>query len=110
MENKKIFDAVEFNNLKEIMYNSAKVYKDNNAFIIKNKENGQETYTNITYEKFLEDINSLGTALYSLNLKNKRVAVVGKNRYEWVLSHLSNMLGGIVSIPLDKDLQLEELT
>ena len=44
-----------------------------------------------------------------MNLKGKRVAIIGKNRYEWVLTHLANMLGGIVSIPLDKDLQYDEL-
>ncbi len=44
-----------------------------------------------------------------MGLKNKRVAIVGRNRYEWVVAHLSNLLGGIVSIPLDKELQVDEL-
>lgn len=44
-----------------------------------------------------------------MGLKNKRIAIVGRNRYEWVLAHLTNLLGGIVSIPLDKDLQIDEL-
>ena len=112
IETKKIFDAKEFNNIKEVIYNSAKVYGDNVAFRIKNKvekETKEVSYTDITYKKLLEDVNSLGTALYSLNLKSKRVAVIGKNRYEWVVSHLANLLGSIISVPLDKDLQLEEL-
>ena len=50
-----------------------------------------------------------GTKLYDMGLKNKRVAIVGRNRYEWVVAHLSNLLGGIVSIPLDKELQVDEL-
>ncbi len=103
------FKAKEFKNIKEIVYSSAEKYSSNTAFVIKNKENGKVTYTNINYKKLLNDINCLGTAFYSLNLKNKRVAVIGKNRYEWALSHLSNLLGSIVSVPLDKDLQLEEL-
>jgi len=57
----------------------------------------------------LEDINKLGTAMYDIGLNGKRVAIIGRNRYEWVLAHLSNLLGGIVSVPLDKDLQYEEL-
>ena len=109
MENKKIYDAKELNNVKEIIYNSAKEYKDNTAFVIKNKVKGEVCYKNISYVQLLDDINSLGTALYSLKLRKKRVAVIGKNRYEWVLAHLSNLLGSIVSVPLDKDLQLEEL-
>ena len=109
MKNKKIFDVKEFDNVKEIIYNSADEFGDNIAFTIKNKEEKQVSYTDITYKKLLEDINALGSSLYSLNLKGKRVAIIGKNRYEWILSHLSNLLGGIVSIPLDKDLQLGEL-
>lgn len=106
MKNKEYFKATEFDNIKEIIYNSVDKYGDNIAFVIKNEDNSK---TNITYKEFLNDINKLGTAFYSMNLKNKRVAIIGKNRYEWVLTHLSNLFGSIVSIPLDKDLQLEEL-
>ena len=106
---KKIFEATEFNNIKEIIYNSADVYGDKNAFTIKHKQNGNITYENITYKKLLQDVNKLGTALYSMGLKNKRIAIIGKNRYEWVVSYLANLLGEIVSIPLDKDLQYGEL-
>lgn len=109
MENVERPEAKDFNNIKEIIYNAAKEYSDKTAFVIKNKENDKVTYTNISYNKFLEDINSLGTAFYSLGLKGKRVAVIGKNRYEWILSHLANLLGSIISVPLDKDLPLEEL-
>lgn len=105
----KLFDATEFNNIKEIIYHSSKVYANNIAFTIKHKENGKITYENITYQELLHDVNTLGTAFYNMGLKGKRIAIIGKNRYEWVISHLANMLGGIVSIPLDKDLQYEEL-
>lgn len=109
MKNGKIFDAKEFNNVKEIIYNSAKVYNKKIAFVIKHKDNKNISYENVTYTRLLEDINKLGTALYDMNFKGKRIAVIGKNRYEWALAHLSNLLGGIVSVPLDKDLQYDEL-
>ena len=108
--NIKRMEATEFNNVKEIIYNSAKVHKDRIAFVIKHKdENKNVTYENITYERLLEDVNAFGAAMYSLGFKGKRVAVIGKNRYEWVQAHLANLLGGIVSVPLDKDLQVDEL-
>ena len=71
----KLYEAEEFNNIKEIIYNSAEKFNDKPAFRIKKKEEDKTTYTDISYEQFLEDINALGTALYSLNLKNKRIAV-----------------------------------
>lgn len=109
MENEKIFDVTEFKDIKEIVYNSASKYSENIAFVIKHQENKKIQYENITYKKLLEDVNSLGTSFYKHNLKGKRVAIIGRNRYEWVVAHLANLFGGIVSIPLDKDLQYEEL-
>ena len=109
MKNKKIFEAKEFDNIKEIIYNSAKKYENSTAFVIKHKEAGNINYENVTYKRLLQDINKLGTSLYDMNMQNKRIAIIGKNRYEWVITHLANLLGGIVSIPLDKDLQYDEL-
>ena len=106
---KKEKNVKEFNNIKEIIYNSANIYADDIAFIIKHQEGKNKTYENITYKSLLEQINFLGTKLFDMGLKNKRIAVLGRNRYEWVLGHLTNLLGGIISIPLDKDLQIDEL-
>lgn len=103
------FEATEFENIKDIIYNSAKKYKDNTAFILKHKKDEEIQYENITYKKLLEEVNSLGTKFFDLGYKDKRIAIVGRNRYEWVLSHLANLLGGIVSVPLDKELQIDEL-
>ena len=106
---KKERDVKEFKDIKEIVYNSAKKYAENIAFIIKHKEGKNTTYENITYKTFLEQINSLGSKLYDMGLKGKRIAVLGRNRYEWALGHLTNLLGGMISVPLDKDLQIDEL-
>ncbi len=105
----KYFDATEFKNIKEILYNSAKVYKDNTAFILKHKINKKVQYENVSYKRLLDEVNYLGTKFFDLGFKYKRIAIVGRNSYEWTLTHLANLLGGILSIPLDKELQVDEL-
>lgn len=99
----------EFKDIKELIYNSAKTYANNIAFVVKHQEGKNKTYENITYKMLLEQINALGTKLYSMGLKDKRIAILGRNRYEWALGHLTSLLGGIISVPLDKDLQVDEL-
>lgn len=106
MKKQSFFDVQEFNNIKEIIYNSVNKYENKTAFIIK-KPDKEKIYK--SYKEFLEDINSLGTAFFEMGLKGKRIAIIGKNRYEWILTHLSNVLGNIISIPIDKDLQIQEL-
>ena len=109
MNREKIYEATEFDNIKEIIYETVRKYKDNIAFTLKHKEEKNIKYEDISYGMFLKEVNNLGTKLYDLGYKNKRIAIVGKNRYEWVLAHITNLLGGIVSVPLDKDMQLDEL-
>ena len=109
-EKNKLRDAKRFNNIKEVILNSVSLYGDNIAYVTKvkkDKENVQ--YINHTYNDLLNDIYCFGTGLYKLGLKNSRVAVCGRNSYKWVISHLSNLMGGIVSVPIDKELQLNEL-
>lgn len=103
---RKYFEATECKNLKEVMEASVRKYGNKTAFIVKleNKEK-----KNISYKELYDDINSFGSALYNLGYKDKRVAIIGKNRYEWVVAHLANQFGGMISVPLDKDLQFEEL-
>lgn len=109
MEKDNFLQATRFENIKQIIYNSVKLYPNHIAFVTKVKTEKGIEYINTTYKKLLDEINGLGTSLYNLGLKAKRVAIIGRNRYEWAVSHLACLLGGIVSVPLDKDLQSDEL-
>lgn len=109
MKNKIVSEKKELKNIKEIIYNSASEYGQHIAFVIKHIEKEGISYEDVSYKRLLEDINKLGSALFKKGFKGKRIAVIGKNQYGWALAHLSNLLGGIVSVPLDKDLQYEEL-
>ena len=102
-------EVTQFENIKELIYNSAKKYENHIAFVIKKSNGKKAEYQNVTYKEFLDEINSFGTKLYELGIKNKRIAIIGRNRYEWALAHLTNLLGANISIPLDKDLQIDEL-
>ena len=108
-EKNKFRDVPEFKSIKEIILNSVKLYKNNIAFVTKLKDKKEVKYINHTYQDFLNDINSFGTALYNLKLKGKRIAICGRNRYEWAVAHVANLFGSIVSVPIDKELQVNEL-
>ena len=86
---RKLYDADKFDTIREYINSAIKKFPNNNAFILKNKDNGEVHYTNISYTRFGDEIKALGTALIDLGLENKRIAIIGKNRYEWVLSFVS---------------------
>ncbi len=107
---RKLYDAEKFDTIKDYINNAIRKYPNNNAFIIKNKEEGKNvSYTNITYTKFGEDIRAFGTALISFGLENKRIAIIGKNRYEWVVAFVSTLCGIGITVPLDKGLPEQEI-
>lgn len=109
MEREKYFEATEFTNIKELIQDAVSKYKEKPAFVIKHKEEKTVSYEEVSYTRLLEEVNQLGTKFYDLGYQEKRVAIVGRNCYQWALAHLTNLLGGILSIPLDKELQVEEL-
>lgn len=99
----------EYENIKDMVIDVSSKRRNQTIFIKKYKEEKETRYENITYDKFLKDIQAFGTGLYKLGLKDKRVAVIGRNRYEWIIAHLGVLLGGMVSVPLDKELKIDEL-
>ena len=105
----KLYNPVEFKNLREVINNSVKLYSEKNAFILKEKKEKDVRYKNITYKEFKKDIDSLGTALLNMGLKEKRVAVISKNRYEWSVSYLAVLNGVGIAVPLDKSLPPQEI-
>lgn len=104
----KLYNPERVNNLKELINRSAQLYPNHIAF--KYKLNPKDTnIINVTYSKFKKDIDRLGTALFDLGLKDKRIIVIGPNRYEWCVSYLAITTGNMVVVPLDKSLPENEL-
>ena len=70
------------------------------SIAFKYKENNE--IKEITYEQYVKDIKALGTAL--IDMKVKRVAVIGNNSYKWCTTYLATTTAGKVIVPLDKAL------
>lgn len=95
------------NDIKHMLESSTALYPDNTAFWVK-KSRGAE-YESISYAKALSDVNALGTAFIGRGLKGKRIAVIGENSYEWSISYLAAVCGTGIIVPLDKELNANEL-
>ena len=106
---RKLYDAEKYDTIREYINRAIEKYPNNNAFILKNKNGSNISYTNITYTMFGNDIKALGTALIDLGLEHKRIAIIGKNRYEWAASFVSILCGVGITVPLDKGLPEQEI-
>lgn len=109
MKNEILYNVKEFENLKDMIDNACTEFADHTAFVIKYKEGKKVSYENISYKTFGEEVNALGTALIDMGYKDKRIAVIGKNRYEWVVSYAAVINGVGIVVPLDKGLPEDEI-
>ena len=98
---------MKFTDLKDMLKQTEEVYGDRPAYIFKTEKKGE--FKTITHKQFREDINALGTSLIKMGLKNKKIAVISENRYEWELAYLSISAGTGVVVPLDKALPDNEI-
>ena len=102
----KLYPYTKITDLKDMLQKSGKEYANQIAYQIKLEEG---KYQNITHKETREMIDNLGTALIDMGLKDKRIAVIGENRFEWEIAYLSIVCGTGIVVPLDKSLPENEL-
>lgn len=99
-------NILKVTDLKDMLNKTRNLYGEKIGYKVKLNEGEYKTYT---HSEIRDMINYLGTALINLGLKDKRIAVIGENRYEWELSYLSIVCGTGIVVPLDKSLPANEL-
>lgn len=101
-------DMTHYKTVKEFFLKTVKEFP-NNACILE-KPNHKEEYKTTTYKEFGEDVFALGTALINvLNLKDKRVIIIGETQYGWYVSYMAMLCGVGIAVPADRELPLNEL-
>lgn len=104
--NKGIYKAsVCYKDLKDMINCVAKDFKDENVF----KYNKDGRKVEITFNRFKKDIDAFGEYLFSKGYKDKKIAVLGENSYEWIVTYFAVVNGGNVIIPIDKELKPNEI-
>ena len=98
---------MKYTDLKDMLKQTGEAYGDRPAYIFKTEEKGK--FRTITHKEFRNEINALGTVLINMGLKDKRIAIISENRYEWELSYLAITSGVGIVVPLDKSLPDNEL-
>ncbi len=99
-------------NLRDMLDYMARSFGKDDAYIIKTKRETKSEpakYGHITFTQLRRDVTDLGTAFLNMGFAGKRLAIVGKNRYEWMLGYYAHICGLGIVVPLDKDLKFEEL-
>ena len=104
---KKYYPVREITSLKHMLNTSTELYAENPAFLVK-KERGAD-YGFIQYKQLKRDVDALGTRLIEMGLTGTKIAIIGENCYQWIVTYLAVVNGTGVVVPLDKELNREEI-
>ena len=100
-------DIREIVTIKDMLAGSAELYRNNPAFWVKKKKGAP--YEAVNYELLQHDVNAVGSMLCHIGLKGARIAVMGQNSYEWIVSYLAVINGTGIVVPIDKELTGPEI-
>lgn len=104
---KRLHKYVEITDIKDMLKKSGELYGERPAF--KFKTDKENEFRIITHKEFRNQVDSLGTKLIEMGFKDKRIAVISENRYEWALAYLAIVCGTGMVVPLDKSLPENEI-
>ncbi len=102
-------DAPQHDRIRDYLIDAVEQYSDHDAFVLKDEKGGKVHYRHITYHMFWDEIRRFGYGLCKLGLQGKRIALIGVNSYEWILTYLSVLCGVGIIVPLDKELTEPEI-
>ena len=101
-------DMTNYKTVKEFFLNSVEKYPEEDCIL--EKPDHKEPYKITTYKEFKDDVFGLGTALTNLlNLKDKKVIIIGETQYGWYVSYMAMLCGVGIAVPTDKELPDNEL-
>ena len=101
-------DSTHYETVKEFFLESVEKYPDEDCIL--EKPDHKTPYKITTYKEFKEDVFGLGTGLINiLNLKDKKVIIIGETQYGWYVSYMAMLCGVGIAVPTDRELPDNEL-
>mgnify|MGYP003289289891 CR=1 FL=1 len=92
--------------IKEMLKMAAEEDGDKIAFKYKGKD---DKIVQVIYKQFVRDTEELGTALASIGMHDKHIAIIGENSYKWLTAYLTVLQSKGVFVPVDKELTVKEI-
>ena len=107
-KNYPIYKTTFIDDMRSLVEEAAQNFSDSTA--ISYKENyWDKEVRKVTFNQWRDDVRNLGTALIAKGLREETIAIVGENSYGWCCSFFGVMAIGSVTVPVDKELPIEDI-
>ena len=107
-KNYPIYKTTFIDDMRSLVEEAAQNFSDSIA--ISYKENyWDKEVKKVTFLQWREDVRGLGTYLISKGYRDTNIAILGENSYGWCCSFFGVMAIGSVTVPVDKELPIEDI-
>ena len=103
-----IYKTTFIDDMRSLVEEAAQNFPNDVAISYKNKPS-DKTVQKVTFTTWRNDVRNLGTALIANGLREESIAIVGENSYGWCCSFFAVMAIGSVTVPVDKELPIEDI-
>ena len=107
-KNYPIYKTTFIDDMRSLVEEAAQNFPDSTAISYKERPSDKEVKT-VSFPQWRDDVRNLGTALISKGLREENIAIVGENTYGWCCSFFAVMAIGSVTVPVDKELPIEDI-
>ena len=107
-KNYPIYKTTFIDDMRSLVEEAAQNFSDSTAISYKEKYWDKEV-RKVSFTQWRDDVRNLGTALIANGLREENIAIVGENSYGWCCSFFSVMAIGSVTVPVDKELPVEDI-
>ena len=107
-KNYPIYKTTFIDDMRSLVEESAQNFPDSTAISYKVNYYDKEV-RKVSFLQWRDDVRHLGTALIANGLREEKIAIVGENSYGWCCSFFAVMAIGSVTVPVDKELPVEDI-
>ena len=107
-KNYPIYKTTFIDDMRSLVEEAAQNFPDSIAISYKDKPSDKEV-KKVTFTQWREDVRNLGTSLVAGGLREENIAIVGENSYGWCCAFFAVMAVGSVTVPVDKELPIEDI-
>ena len=107
-KNYPIYKTTFIDDMRSLVEEAAQNFPDSIAISYKDKPSDKEV-KKVTFMQWKDDVRNLGTALIANGLREENIAIIGENSYGWCCSFFAVMAIGSVTVPVDKELPIEDI-
>jgi len=100
------YETHKITSIQDMLMQSASKYKDKIAL----EDLADTPIKGVTYKQLLDKVLKFGKALKKIGIKERtHIAVIAENRVQWAITYLTSMTFNLVIVPIDKNLNINEI-